>query len=447
MKRDPVDTLASALEGREIAGKTVIAACSGGADSTFLLVALSRLRARFAFTPVALTVNHRIRSESESGADASFVEDLARSLDPPVECVRIDLAPGEVTVAARERGKGIEEAARFLRYRAFADVARKMDAAFVITAHNRDDRAETVLMRFLSGASGSALSGIARERGIYLRPLLGISHAEMTAWLGERGFSWREDSTNADERYLRNRVRRRLVPLLDGSFPGWETGVLGSASRASLDDDLCRSLIACRWDRVSGGISCDARAYLSMHPAVRLRFLSDGLILLAPRHRVPSGYLERIANVGAESLGPRADDPAGIGQRMDGSGLSFTRSGDRYFWKPDIVQNTKSGYLVYIRSDGAYSLPFETISVFSEGNSVYIDRCPGSFRFPLTIRTRQSGDSVTTASGGRKTLKKLMNEWSVRESDRDLLPLVETDGVIRAVWGGALGYPDWFVQI
>jgi tRNA(Ile)-lysidine synthase len=447
MKRDPVDTLAAALESEGIAGKTVIAACSGGADSTFLLVALSRLRARFGFTLVALTVNHRIRNEAESGADASFVENLANALDPPVECARVDLAAGEVAAVARERGKGIEEAARFLRYRAFADVARARGAARVMTAHNRDDRAETVLMRFLSGASGSALAGIARERGIYLRPLLGISHAEMTAWLGENGVSWREDSTNADDRYLRNRVRRRLVPLLDEAFQGWETGVLGSAARAALDDDLCRSLITARWDRVSTGISCDARAFLSMHPAVRLRFLSDGLILLAPRHRVPSGYLERIANIGEEDLAPRAEEPDGSGRKLDGSGFSFTRSGDRYFWKPDIVQNTKSGYLVYIRSSGAYSLPFGTISVFSEGKSVYIDRCPGSFRFPLTIRTRQIGDTVATASGKRKTLKKLMNEWSVRKSDRDLLPLVETDGAIRAVWGGALGYPDWFVQI
>jgi len=110
------------------------------------------------------------------------------------------------------------------------------------------------------------------------------------------------------------------------------------------------------------------------------------------------------------------------------------------------VQNSKSGYLVYIRACGAYSMPFGTISVFPDGNSVYIDRCPGRFSLPLTIRTRQAGDTVLTADGKQKTLKKLMNEWSVRETDRDLLPLVEERGTIRAVWGGALGYPDWFVQ-
>ena len=111
------------------------------------------------------------------------------------------------------------------------------------------------------------------------------------------------------------------------------------------------------------------------------------------------------------------------------------------------MQNDKSGYLVYIRSCGAYSAPFGDISVLQAGISVYIDRCPGTFTLPLTVRSRQAGDTVRTADGKQKTLKKLMNEWSVRESDRDLLPVIEENGKIRAVWGSALGYPDWFVQI
>ncbi|HNY16620.1 MAG TPA: tRNA lysidine(34) synthetase TilS [Treponemataceae bacterium] len=461
MNRDPIETVAAALGSLELRGKTILVACSGGADSTFLLMALRRLQGRFGFDLAAITVNHRIRSEAESSGDSRFVEDFAASLDPAVRCVRKDLAVGEVERAAKERGKGIEEAARHLRYQAFADAAGELKASWVMTGHNRNDRAETVLMRFLSGSGGSALSGIARERGIYFRPLLELSHAEMAEWLAAHGISWREDATNADARYFRNRIRLHLVPLLDSFFPGWETGILSAASRSALDDALCKSLVTARWERSGDGISCPVGAFLSMHPAVRLRFLSEGLSLLAPGHRVPSGYLDRIAHigefagdVGASDGGARGDTspaesrPGGIlpASTIAGSGLVFSRSGDSFFWKPDIVQNSKSGYLVYIRACGAYSMPFGTISVFPDGNSVYIDRCPGRFSLPLTIRTRQAGDTVLTADGKQKTLKKLMNEWSVRETDRDLLPLVEERGTIRAVWGGALGYPDWFVQ-
>lgn len=440
MNRDPVETVAAALGSLELRGKTILVACSGGADSTFLLMALRTLQSRFGFDLAAITVNHRIRSEAESSGDSRFVEDLAASLEPAVRCVRKDLAKGEVERAAQERGKGIEEAARHLRYQAFSDAAGELNASWVMTGHNRNDRAETVLMRFLSGSGGSALSGIARERGIYFRPLLELSHAEMAEWLAAHGISWREDATNADARYYRNRIRLHLVPLLDSFFPGWETGILSAAARSALDDALCKSLVTARWERSGDGIACPVSAFLAMHPAVRLRFLSEGLTLLAPGHRVPSGYLDRIAHIG---------EPSGGGLSLStiaGSGLVFSQVDGSFFWKPDIVQNSKSGYLVYIRACGAYSMPFGTISVFPDGNSVYIDRCPGRFSLPLTIRTRQAGDTVLTADGKQKTLKKLMNEWSVRETDRDLLPLVEERGMIRAVWGGALGYPDWFVQ-
>jgi tRNA(Ile)-lysidine synthase len=279
---------------------------------------------------------------------------------------------------------------------------------------------------------------------------LDLSHAEMTEWLGANGYSWREDATNGDARYYRNRVRNHLVPVLDSFFPGWETGVLSAATRSALDDDLCHSLMDAHWERVEGvtdtgsedcGIRCESAAFLSLHPAVRLRFLRDGLALLSPKHRVPSGYLERIAALDT-GLAARGECV-----RISGSGLSFEGSGTFFFWKPDIVQNDKSGYLVYIRSCGAYSAPFGDISVLQAGISVYIDRCPGQFTLPLTVRSRQAGDTVQAADGKQKTLKKLMNEWSVRESDRDLLPVIEENGKIRAVWGGALGYPDWFVQI
>jgi tRNA(Ile)-lysidine synthase len=420
-------------------------------------MALHGLRARFGLDLAAITVNHRIRPEAESSGDSRFVEELASSFAPAIRCVRKDLPQGEVERLARERGKGIEEAARHLRYQAFADAARELNAAYVMTGHNRNDRAETVLMRFLSGSSGSSLSGIARERGIYFRPLLDLTHAEMAEWLAARGVSWREDATNEDARYYRNRIRLHLVPLLDSFFPGWETGILSAAAHAALDDAFCKSLVTARWERSGDGITCPVGAFLAMHPAVRLRFLSEGLSLLAPGHRVPSGYLDRIAHIdgavgeAACGEGPRRDTSRGDVSQGDGvpcagSGLVFSRSGDAFFWKPDIVQNTKSGYLVYVRACGAYSLPFGTISVFPDGNSVYIDRCPGRFSLPLTIRTRQAGDTVLTADGKQKTLKKLMNEWSVRETDRDLVPLVEECGTIRAVWGGALGYPDWFVQ-
>jgi tRNA(Ile)-lysidine synthase len=284
-----------------------------------------------------------------------------------------------------------------------------------------------------------------------VRPLLDCTHAELCAYLESRDIGWREDATNADDSYLRNRIRLSLVPLLDREFPGWETGVRSGAEKASLDEELARSMVSASdasWRREPDGkIRCEALPFFSLHPAARLRFLRDGLELLAkdaaegvsvaPRPgRISGGYLHMLAKL-AEPERSRV---------YSGNGLSFAVKGNSIFWGPDIVQNTKSGYLVYICLPGTYHLPFGEVAVAGDGNRVFLDDRIGPFSLPLIIRSRIGGDAVLTADGGQKTLKKLMNDWSVPENVRNLVPLIEQDGDILAVYGSPLGYPDWYVR-
>lgn len=480
MRQNPEVKLAAVLDSLgNLSGRTILVAVSGGADSVALLVMLRRLSARYGYGLHAVTVNHRIRSEAESGGDAAFVQDLCASLEPPVPCTLVALAPGEVSLLAAKRGRGIEEAARHLRYRAVERVADALASpvgqgaetpVIIMTAHNRNDRNETMLMRFLQGASGRSLSGIAPARGRFVRPLLDCTHADLRAYLESAGIGWREDATNADSRYLRNRIRQCLVPVLDREFSGWETGMRSGADKALLDEDLARSLVAssgASWSREEDGkIRCPASSYFGMHPAVRLRFLRDGLELLASAvsaplsgrvagriagnavrniaGRVPGGYLLSLAKLSP----PDTVSGSALAQprEFSGGGLSFVIRGDSIFWGPDIVQNTKSGYLVYICLVGTYRLPFGELTVTGDGDRVFLDGRCGPFSLPLIIRSRIGGDTVRTADGGQKTLKKLMNDWSVPEHVRNLVPLIEQDGELRAVYGSPLGYPDWYVR-
>ena len=419
----------------DIRGKTILAAVSGGADSMALLCLLHQLAPVRGFVLQAVTVNHRIRSEAESMGDARCAESFCASLTPVVPCTLVSLEPGEVSLVAENRGKGIEEAARFLRYKILDETAIRAGASVIMTAHNRNDRNETILMRFLQGAGGRSLAGISAYRGAYIRPLLDISHGELVAYLKARNIIWREDATNADNSYLRNRIRSRLVPALERFFPGWETGIHSFAEKALLDDDLCRSLIRTKWIRSGDRIFCALNDYSKMHPAVRLRFLGDGLKLIKPGYRVSGGYLLRLAH---ETVNDRL--------RIAGSGLLFEVRLDSIFFGPDIVQNTKSGYLVYIVSSGIYRLPFGSLAVSGADDSVFLDQRLGPFTLPLIVRSRTGGDTVKTADGRQKTIKKLMNDWAIAETDRDLVPIVEQDGEIRAIYGSPLGYPDWYVQ-
>jgi tRNA(Ile)-lysidine synthase len=132
--------------------------------------------------------------------------------------------------------------------------------------------------------------------------------------------------------------------------------------------------------------------------------------------------------------------------RVAASGLVFTVSGDRVFWKSDIVHNTKSGYLVYIRETGTYRFPFGELTVTGDREHAFLDGRIGPFSLPITVRSRTSGDSVRTADGRHKKLKKLMNDWSIPEDERNRIPIVEREGEIHSVYGSPLGYPDWIVQ-
>ncbi len=428
-----VDERPSAKPGT---GTLVIAAVSGGADSVFLLHVLHALVARMPFTLAAITVNHRLRDEGESAGDAVFVESLCASLTPPCPCVRVDIPPGEIASLAVSRGRGIEDAARFARYEAFERAARERGASFVATGHTRNDRLETILMRVLQGSSASSLAGIAPARGLYIRPLLDLSRDEIVAYLKERGLSWREDSTNSDGRYVRNRLRNTLIPVLREAYPGWEAGLLTLAEKAALDDSAIRSIPAPSWARLGeSAISIDAPWFFSLPEASRVRLVSDGLILLGVSRRLSWRLIKAFANA-SNARGP----VCGAGLRAS---IREGRKDSYLLLEVDIVHNNKSGYLVYVTAPCLLSLPFGTMEISEREGKAFLDGYLGPFPFPLTVRSRAGGDEVKTSAGGTKSIKKLYNEWAVREELRAVLPVIECQGAVRAVYGKPFGYPDW----
>ncbi len=433
--RSLLGVVSSISTDSEVARQRVLVAVSGGADSVFLLVMLHRLAPLVGFDLSALTVNHRIRAEAESAGDADFVEALCASLSPPVPCDRVDLAVGSVARLAAERGRGIEDAARALRYREMESAAKRRGDAFVATGHTRNDRLETILMRVLQGSGGSPLAGILPRRGRYIRPLLGVDRSEIVAWLSDHGYSWREDASNADDRFFRNRVRSRLVPVLDEVYPGWKTGIIALSEKALIDEDVCRSFVVPPWTADGRSVSCDSARFDSLPEAVRLRHLRDGLSLLGVSRRISFRHIKRMMCFDG-TAGPAAS-------RVIGAGLLLERRQGRLFLSADIVHPYKSGYLVYVRACGRFSTPFGTVEVTPSEGGVSLNGSFGPFSLPLLIRSRIGGDAVRLADGGHKTVKKLLNEWSVTEAIRDIIPVIECGGAVRAVYGAPFGYPDW----
>jgi tRNA(Ile)-lysidine synthase len=204
------------------AGDRVAVAVSGGADSMALLGLLLELRAELGIVLSIAHVNHKLRGD-ESEEDERFVAQTAQQHG-------LELHVCEAQVDGRhnpETGSGIEAVARERRYAFFRQLAREGRVAKIVTAHTLDDQAETVLLRIFRGTGIRGLSGIhpriifeeqGHAFGELVRPLLGFRRAALQEFLREWGQIWREDSSNRDIAFLRNRVRHRLLPMIGGEF-------------------------------------------------------------------------------------------------------------------------------------------------------------------------------------------------------------------------------------
>jgi tRNA(Ile)-lysidine synthase len=249
-------TVLDSLEAAAVkAEDTLLAAVSGGADSTALLAALAALRGKGGcpgFRLSALHVDHALRGD-ESRADAAAVVDLCESLD--VQCLVVTAADGLIEREARRVGHGIEAAARDFRHAALCEKADRLGARFILIAHTSNDALESTLLRILRGAGPAGLAAMPEQRGRILRPLLKLDRGEICAYLSERGITWRVDSSNSDERYLRNRIRLRLVPLLDEHFPDWRKAIAALAETQALTAEFLGREAARRidWDEEADG--------------------------------------------------------------------------------------------------------------------------------------------------------------------------------------------------
>ena len=249
------------------AGDRVAVAVSGGADSVALLRVLIQLRSELGIVVSVAHFNHGLRGEA-SEADDAFVAELAKRHD-----LEFFSGRGDVHDYARTRKLGLEVAARDLRYRWLASVAESNKLNEIATGHTLDDQAETVLLKFLRGAGTRGLAGIypvleclgdvvsgpqgpnhpteprGTPKGVPLqvriiRPLLGVTRDEVEQYLTAVEQPWREDESNLDHRFARNRVRHELLPLLQRDYnPNIRQVLSDAAEIARAEEEYWQTLV------------------------------------------------------------------------------------------------------------------------------------------------------------------------------------------------------------
>jgi tRNA(Ile)-lysidine synthase len=219
------------------AGQTVLVAFSGGPDSTALLHALWQLRDRLQITVAACHVHHGLRGP-EADADAAHAAAFTQHLEIPLIQKRAD-----VPAVVEERKLSVEAAARDVRYALLEEAAAEAGAERIATGHTADDQAETVLINLLRGAGPAGLSGIPWVRGRIIRPLLGITHADVEDYCLAEGLAYRLDQSNLDLKFTRNRIRHQVMPQLRELQPN-VVGALCRLAEITRADDETLTILA-----------------------------------------------------------------------------------------------------------------------------------------------------------------------------------------------------------
>ena len=413
-------------------GGRVLAALSGGPDS----VALSALLADAA--PVGgfvlaglLHVNHQLRG-SAAEADEDFCRGLAAALDVPIRVERVDVAG-----LARADGLSIEHAGHRARYAVFERVAGEERADRVATGHTQDDLAETVLLRLIRGAGPGGLAGIRPRAGRIVRPLLGVTRRELREHLAARGLAYREDDSNRDLRVIRNRVRHRLLPLLQREFsPSIVAALAREAAIARTDADWIDGVANQRAASVvtyrEGAVAVDVAAIRAQPLAVARRIARAALERASGRGRVGFDHVERLLDLAA---GP-ASEPGGAdfpGSRAERRGAHIVlrpaagregrrpAAGDGFEYRLDVpgeVAVPEAGLAIAAE-------PAETTPAPLRARGSVVAVAAAGLTPPLTVRSWRAGDVFRPLGlGGRKKLQDFFVDRKVARGARGTIPLV-----------------------
>lgn len=205
-------------------GCDVVVAISGGSDSIFTLWAMQQLAQAHRMKVSAIHINHLLRG-NESDEDEQFVRQLCRRWKVPLVVHRVD-----VRSQAQRMKIGIEEAARKIRYQIFNDEARNKNCSIAL-GHTADDIVETMLLNLIRGSGVRGMAGISPKKKGIIRPILPIWRDEAQKALQQKNIKWREDSSNYDRRFLRNRIRLDLIPQMKQLFGDDVVGHIHSASQ------------------------------------------------------------------------------------------------------------------------------------------------------------------------------------------------------------------------
>ncbi len=432
-------------------GDRVLVGFSGGPDSTALLLCLQCLAARQAISPGAAHLNHGLRG-ARAAEDARHAARVAAALHIPFVSETLSVAAFRRTCRMSP-----EEAGRVVRHRFLQQAAADGGYNRIALGHHRDDDAESLLMRFLRGSGPLGLSGIPPQgRGVegdipVIRPLLRVPRAEIQAFVQRNDIPVREDESNADRRFLRNRIRHELMPLLKSAYnPRLDEGLSRMAQlmreeETWLGELTTQTLEALLVAEHGTSLVLDRRGLEACPPALQRRVLRAAVVRCKGdlRHMgfVPLEAIRRFA-----VQGPREgalDLPDALALRGRADRLELVRRPGRGRAQQPGPAIPRFAYRVaspgrLAISEAGVVMVFALLArpphegVYGSGQqTAFFDM--DQLRFPLTVRNFQPGDRLAPLGmQGSQKVKKVLGDRKIARQDRPRIPLLVSAGEI--IW-------------
>lgn len=408
-------------------GERVLVAVSGGVDSVVLLDILCRLAAEYTLDLTIAHLDHGLRGE-EAREDARFVAHLARKEKLALIEKKLDVAE-----FSKEKRIGIEEGARLLRRDFLHAAADEVGAAKIALGHTQNDRGETMLFNLIRGAGPTGLVGIRPVNLSVIRPLIEVSREEILSYARSCDLPWREDRTNQDLSFSRNRIRHRILPLLREMNPRVLAALQRTADLLATEELALDDLLAPLWVKVLI-VQAEDRIVIQRG---RLSQLSKGVQALLLRRGIARlrGDLQGIEKVHIDALLGLVASHRAHG-KLDLPGFVARFQGDELTLEEGEMENPLS-FEVPIAlgrteiSSLGISLDLSIENRIGSGESqIAEDRevevaDADRVQFPLHVRGRRPGDRFAPLGlGGEKKLKNFYIDERVPFYDRDRVALL-----------------------
>ncbi|MFP4698331.1 MAG: tRNA lysidine(34) synthetase TilS [Eubacteriales bacterium] len=418
---------------------TIVIGVSGGADSVCLLYILWKLRKRIEFDLIAVHINHGMRGD-EADDDANYVKTLCENL--AISCHFFSF---DIKKEAKDQKVSLEEIGRIIRYKCMKKIAHKYKNGKIAVAHQMNDQAETIIMNLVRGTGLNGLLGMSPKRDRIIRPLLECKREEIEKYLEMNNLKYRQDSSNFEDVYTRNKIRLNILPYIEDNINEKVIDHIHQTSEhLKLENDFINQVSTSAFEEMvaieDNRISLNIDKFNKLHKAIQKRIIRKIIYnLINHLKNIESVHIEQIIELALKQVGKKVHLP---------NNIIIKRCYDRLVFTIGIIENPSKiekkhiidiPSQVYIKS---FNITIKTSFIELEKGKIIPKKIYTKWfdydkiKSALYVRKRKPGDYIYLNNVGKKKIKDFFIDIKVPKEERDSIPLLACEKHI--IW--IIGY-------